>query len=184
MQKASFIGLVFFGTMFFAGSAAPQPIAVTTYHNDNLRTGWNQQETTLTQQNVTQTTFGVLATAVLDDQVDAQPLIVPGLTIAGGKHDVVFIETESNTIYALDASTGVLLLKTRNLGTPVPRPFGCVHPPKRKRPGKYRISLAAVIDESPEPARHHARTEAGIFQLAGELLQQIEGQHDKYHRVV
>ena len=32
-----------------------------------------------------------------------------------------------------------------------------------------------LIDESPEPARHHARTEAGIFQLGGELLQQIEG---------
>jgi hypothetical protein len=101
----------------------PQPVAVTTYHYDTLRTGWNNHETTLTATNFP-STFGILQTVTLDDQVDAQPLIVPGLTIAGGTHDVVYVATESNTIYAIDASSGAILLQ-RNLGSPVPAPFGC-----------------------------------------------------------
>ena len=52
--------------------------AVTTYHNDNYRTGWNQHESVLTPANVTNKTFGRLQTVKLDDQVDAQPLVVPG----------------------------------------------------------------------------------------------------------
>jgi len=99
------------------------PVAVTTYHYDNLRTGWNPQETTLSAASFP-TNFGVLHTVALDDQVDAQPLLVPGLTIAGGTHDVVYVATESNTIYAIDASSGAILL-SKNLGAPVPTPLGC-----------------------------------------------------------
>jgi hypothetical protein len=61
---------------------------------------------------------------MLDDQVDAQPLIVPGRTIAGGTHDVVYVATESNTIYGIDASSGAIILQ-RNLGSPVPAPLAC-----------------------------------------------------------
>jgi hypothetical protein len=99
-------------------------LAVTTYHYDTLRTGWNSNETTLTPQYVNATTFGILKTVTLDDQVDAQPLIVPSQTIAGSTHDVVYVATESNTIYAIDASRGAKLF-ARNLGSPVPAPFGC-----------------------------------------------------------
>ena len=99
-------------------------VAVTTYHYDTLRTGWNNKETTLTPTNAS-TNFGILQTvSQLDDQVDAQPLIVPNLKIAGGKHDVVYVATESNTIYAIDASNGEILLN-RNLGSPVSLPLGC-----------------------------------------------------------
>jgi hypothetical protein len=56
---------------------------VTTYHNDVQRTGWNQTETTLTPANVTPSTFGLLAITILDDQVDAQPLVVTNQTIEG-----------------------------------------------------------------------------------------------------
>src|ERR1019366_6134171 len=98
-------------------------VAVTTYHYDNLRTGWNPQETTLTATNFP-TNFGVIHTVSLDEQVDAQPLLVPGMTIAGGTHDVAYVATENNTIYAIDASSGAILL-SRNLGAPVPRPLGC-----------------------------------------------------------
>jgi hypothetical protein len=98
-------------------------VAVTTYHYDTLRTGWNKQETTLTAASFP-STFGILSTVTLDDQVDAQPLVVPGQTIAGGTHDVVYVATENNTVYAIDASTGAILLST-NLGPPVPMPFGC-----------------------------------------------------------
>ncbi len=125
MKKFISIGLVFFATVVVAGSAAAQStFAVTTYHYDTLRTGWNKQETTLTATNVNTATFGILQTVTLDDQVDAQPLIVPNQTIAGVTHDVVYVATESNTIFAIDASSGAKLF-ARNLGSPVPAPFGC-----------------------------------------------------------
>jgi hypothetical protein len=104
----------------------PQPpgsVPVVTYHYDTLRTGWNNQETTLTATNFP-STFGILQDVTLDGQVDAQPLVVPGLKIAGVAHDVVYVVTESNTIYGIDASSGAILLQ-RNLGSPVPAPFGC-----------------------------------------------------------
>jgi len=64
--------------------------------------------------------FKMVASTPLDDQVDAQPLVVSNETIQGqGTHDVVYVATESNTIYAIDAATGTVLL-SRNLGTPVP----------------------------------------------------------------
>ena len=91
--------------------------AVTTYHYDNLRTGWNNQETTLTATSFP-STFGILSTVTLDDQVDAQPLVVPAQTINGSTHDVVYVATANNTVYAIDASTGAILLST-NLGAPV-----------------------------------------------------------------
>ncbi|MGB8900996.1 MAG: PQQ-binding-like beta-propeller repeat protein [Methylocella sp.] len=58
---------------------------------------------------------------ILDDQVDAQPLYVSNQTISGqsAPHDVVYVATENNTVYAIDAATGAVLL-SRNLGPPVP----------------------------------------------------------------
>jgi hypothetical protein len=104
-------------------------IAVTTYHYDNYRTGWNPNESTLTLSNVNSTSFGLLQTVHLDDQVDAQPLVVPNVVITAGSysgttHDVVYVVTESNTVYAIDANTGTVLLNP-NFGTPVPMPLGC-----------------------------------------------------------
>ncbi len=76
--------------------------------------------------------FGVLAQVVLDDQVDAQPLVVPNQQITAGPYtlgspgtyQVVYVATEANSIYAISASNGAVLLK-RTLGTPVPTPLGC-----------------------------------------------------------
>ena len=102
-------------------------VQVTTYHNNALRIGWNAAETSLTSSVVGGSSFGLLNQVILDDQVDAQPLLVTGLTVAGGTHDVVYVATEGNTIYAIDASSGAVLLST-NLGTPVPMsqlPGGC-----------------------------------------------------------
>jgi hypothetical protein len=97
--------------------------AVTTYHYDSLRTGWNSSETTLTASSFPPN-FGVVATAQLDDQVDAQPLIVPNLKITGKPRNVVYVATESNSVYAIDASSAQILIKT-NLGSPVPVRLGC-----------------------------------------------------------
>ena len=60
------------------------PVAVTTYHYDNKRTGWNPNETTLTPSSLASASFGLLHTVTLDDQVDGQPLIVPGVNIVAG----------------------------------------------------------------------------------------------------
>jgi hypothetical protein len=102
--------------------------SVTTYHNDNYRTGWNRAETQLTAANVIPTKFGLLATVALDDQVDAQPLMVPGVNITAGSnkgtHDVVYVVTASDSVYAIDANKGTVLLK-QSLGTPVSEPLGC-----------------------------------------------------------
>jgi len=107
-----------------------QSVAVTTYHNDNRRTGLNSHETVLTPANVGSSAFGLLQTVTLDDQVDAQPLVVPGVNITAGSsqgiHDVVYVVTENNTVYAIDTHTFAVLLSV-NLGTPVPKPLGCVN---------------------------------------------------------
>jgi hypothetical protein len=102
--------------------------AVLTYHYDNFRTGWNSEEKRLKPANVNSVKFGLLHSVSLDDQVDAQPLIIPDQKITAGpdagKHDVVYVATESNTIYAIDASTGAVLLHP-NFGPAVPTPLGC-----------------------------------------------------------
>jgi hypothetical protein len=102
--------------------------AVLTYHYDNLRTGWNSEEKRLTPASVVSPKFGILHSVTLDDQVDAQPLVVPDEKITGGpdpgRHDVVYVATEANTIYAIDASSGAVLLHP-NFGPAVPEPLGC-----------------------------------------------------------
>ena len=107
---------------------AAAQVSVTTYHYDTFRTGWNSNETTLTVAAVQGSTFGKLGSVALDDQVDAQPLIVPGVTITSGRfkglHDVVYVATDNNSIYAIDATTGKVLLDP-NFGPPVVRPLGC-----------------------------------------------------------
>jgi len=102
--------------------------SVTTYHYDNYRTGWNQDETILTPYNVNRVSFGLLHSVPLDDQVDAQPLYMPGVQITAGSyqgvHNVVYVATEGDSVFAIDAQSGTVLLSV-NLGTPVPRPLGC-----------------------------------------------------------
>jgi hypothetical protein len=108
------------------GAIARAQTSVTTYHNDPQRTGWNPSEAALTPANVTPTTFGLIASVALDDEVDAQPLVVANQTIKGqGVHTVVYVVTESNTVYAIDSLSGKILLPPVNLGAPVPSPGGC-----------------------------------------------------------
>lgn len=103
-------------------------VNVTTYHNDALRTGWNRQETALTPSAVAGASFKKLATVQLDEQVDAEPLYVANQTLTGlGVHDVVYVATEANSLYAIDAKTGQILLH-RRFAPPVPLaaiPGGC-----------------------------------------------------------
>jgi hypothetical protein len=119
---------IVFAALALIGGGALAQTAVTTYHNDTYRTGWNSHETTLTPANVGSSAFGLLHNVALDDQVDAQPLVVPGVMITAGTsqglHDVVYVATEGNTIYAIDVHSGAVLLSP-NFGKPVQYPLGC-----------------------------------------------------------
>lgn len=110
-----------------AASAAPAA-NVTTYHNDTLRTGWNPEETLLTPNLVKYGDFRGLIGIPLDEQADAQPLVVSGQPIQGqGTHDVVYVATEGDSLYAVDAHTDAFLISA-NFGRPVPQsalPGGC-----------------------------------------------------------
>jgi hypothetical protein len=87
--------------------AAPPPsgVAVLTYHDDNLRTGLDPNETILTTANVNSAQFGKLGTMTVTGLVDAEPLYAGGLTINGAKHNVVFVATEHDMVYAFDADS-------------------------------------------------------------------------------
>jgi hypothetical protein len=117
------MGLITVASWLVASGARAEPVTVTTYHYNELRTGWNNQETALSAA-AFPTSFGVLSTVAVDDQVDAQPLLVPAQSIAGAVHDVLYVVTENNTVYGLDAHSGAVLV-SRNLGPPVPTPLGC-----------------------------------------------------------
>src|ERR1700692_1456238 len=89
---------------------APLFIGVLTYHNDNMRTGRNSSETSLTLKNVNSTMFGQLFVIPTDGRVDAQPLYAPNVIVPGnGTHNVLFVATEHGTVYGFDADTGSTL---------------------------------------------------------------------------
>lgn len=79
---------------------------VTTYHNNNSRTGVNPKETILTLSNVNSAQFGKLFTVSVDGKVDAQPLYLSALTVGGATHNVMITVTEHGTVYAFDADSG------------------------------------------------------------------------------
>jgi hypothetical protein len=86
-------------------------IDVITHHFNVARTGLNASETTLTPANVNAAHFGLLHKLPTDGLVDAQPLLLSNLTIAGKEHDVVYAVTENDSVYAFDAETGARLWK-------------------------------------------------------------------------
>ena len=98
-------------------AASSSPTDVLTYKNDAARTGQNLNETTLTLANVKPSTFGLLRTLAVDGKVDAQPLFLAALTVAGSVHDVLFAATEHNLVYAFDADTGTKLWQVSLLGS-------------------------------------------------------------------
>jgi hypothetical protein len=82
----------------------PAQAQVWTSQYDNARTGANLNEKLLTPENVNSKQFGKVFTLPVDGDIYAQPLYVPNVEVPGqGKHNVVFVATEHDSIYAFDA---------------------------------------------------------------------------------
>jgi outer membrane protein assembly factor BamB len=99
-----------------AAPAANSSVNVLTYHNDNARTGLCAHETILTPRNVNSRDFGKIAFLSVQGLVDAEPLYVSQLTLARRKHNVVFVVTEHDLVYAFDADTYAQLWQVSLLG--------------------------------------------------------------------
>ena len=119
---------------------------ITTYKYDLARTGQNLTESTLTTANVKSSSFGLLRVLKADGKVDAQPLYLSGLTVQGGTHNVVFVATENDSVYAFDADSGTALWKVSLLKsgeTPTEPVDGC-----NQITPQIGITATPVIDRS------------------------------------
>jgi outer membrane protein assembly factor BamB len=95
-------------------SSSPPPTSsthtdVATYRDDIARTGMDTTESVLTPANVNSSSFGLLRVLPVDGKVDAQPLYLSQLAIGGATHEVVFVATENDSVYAFDPQTGATL---------------------------------------------------------------------------
>src|SRR4051812_11918943 len=107
MVNKSMRPLPLFRSLLLAGLISPPAIFsqvnVLTQHNDNTRSGANLNETVLTPANVTAAQFGLLTKYAVDDQVYTQPLVAADMVMGGAVHNVVYVATVNNTVYAFDA---------------------------------------------------------------------------------
>jgi len=144
---------------------------VVTSRNDQARTGQNLKEATLTLANVNTASFGLLRTLSVDGKVDAQPLYLSQLSIGASAHNVVFVATEHDSIYAFDADTGAalwhvsLLLSgesqsdTRNCGQVSPE-IGITATPVIDRAAGAHGVIYAVAMSKDSSATYHQRLHA------------------------
>jgi hypothetical protein len=102
------VAAIFLLVGLFPGSARAQ-VSVTMERNDPSRTGANLGETALTTSNVNVNQFGKLYSYTMDGSIFAQPLYVPNVAIPGqGTHNVVYVATMNDVIYALDADSNAV----------------------------------------------------------------------------
>jgi hypothetical protein len=84
------------------------PPSIVTYMNGNSRLGQNLKETTITVTNLNATNFGKVFSYPTDGNIYAQPLYVPNVTINGVAHNVVYVVTQADGVYAFDADSATL----------------------------------------------------------------------------
>lgn len=103
-RKLFLLSVVWLMALEWQSESKAQTVSVTTWHNDNLRTGQNLNETTLTPSSLP-STFGQLCSFHVDGQVYAQPLVVTNVTIQGQNYpSVVLVVTETNMLYAFSGA--------------------------------------------------------------------------------
>ena len=84
---------------------------VTTYHNDVARDGLNAQETILTPSNVNSAQFGKIGFDTVDGLVDGEPLYLANVAVGTALHNMLYVGTEHDSVYAFDADTGMQVWK-------------------------------------------------------------------------
>jgi hypothetical protein len=104
-------------TLTVTATAGTAGVDVTTFKYDVSRSGANLAETQLTLANVNSSKFGLLRKLPVDGKVDAQPLYLSHLSILGGTHNVVYVATEHDSVYAFDADGGSNLWQVSLLGS-------------------------------------------------------------------
>ncbi len=103
------VGAVILRLMFFSPQATATPqqsskVSVLTASYDQTRTGQNRQETLLTTANVNKDDFGLLSSFPVIGSIQAQPLYVSNVSIEGKRHNVVYVATTADYVYAFDAN--------------------------------------------------------------------------------
>lgn len=105
----SFLAVTAIAVYAFAGQPTAPIVNVLTWQYSNSRTGQNLHETILTPTNVNATNFGKIFSYPVDGNIYAQPLYVGNLTVSGqGAHNVVFVATENDSVYAFDADNATV----------------------------------------------------------------------------
>jgi hypothetical protein len=99
-------------TLIVTGGVPSAGTDMLTYKNDLSRSGQNLAESALTPANVNASGFGLLRILPADGKVDAQPLYASQLGVAGSLHNVLFVATEHDSVYAFDADNGIVLWQT------------------------------------------------------------------------
>ena len=103
------LGMLAVALLCTSGVASAQ-VGLLTNRYDNARTGANLSETQLNTSNVgASNAFGKLWSYTVDGAIFAQPLYVPGLNIGGGTHNVLYVATMNDKLYALDADSAATL---------------------------------------------------------------------------
>jgi Bacterial lectin len=89
-----------------------------TYHNNNLRTGWYQHETTLNATNVASSAFHLIATLTTGGKSYSQPLYLTAQKLADGStHNLLIVTDSTDVVYAYDADSLSLLWRRDFKGT-------------------------------------------------------------------
>ncbi len=146
------MALAFAGPMAVQAQSAVQPVLQRGY--DAGVSGANLAELTLNTSNVAPSTFGLVFKLPVDDNIFSQPLYVPNVATSGqGTHNVVYVATMSDSLYAFDADSGVQLWSDNfasSVGaTPVPIvKFAFAGEGARNIVGNLGILSTPVIDPS------------------------------------
>jgi hypothetical protein len=161
-----------------------QPTDIVTYKYDLARTGQNLSESILTLANVNSTSFGLQRFLTADGKVDAQPLYLSGLMVQGANHNVVFVATENDSLYAFDADSGATLWHASLLAAgetvnDLP-PYGCTQvaptigitstPVIDRSAGAHGTIFVVAMSRGPAGTTYHQRLHALDATTGAELL--------------